>query len=902
MNISLFLTATRNQITIRSSSRLLSSVAKRYTASPEFLTKQLFGISQRRNFTSISSQSRKQLKNLQKSGKRFFSEAAESGKESENAVNVSSGSKKGLNGYLDGLEKKYKETLEKQGKQLKDLQESLKKEAEAAQKAMNEEQKQAGEKVSESAETMKDASSSTKEGASKTSSTASKDNNKESPIPDLGGKQSLIVNIMTFGLLAAVYYYMENGSSKTNEITWSQFTRDLIANNIIQSITVKDEHTVIIRLKKDIPANLPYSSVSKDGHPQYYTFQILSIESFERKLERAQSELGIAEADFLNVTYKRSLIANESIPSLIMNLLLLGVMFYFPYKMYRGMGKMGGAGKTGFGPLDSIFGAGKAKYNEATKTDVTFSDVAGIDEAKQEIMEFVDFLKTPEKYSRLGAKIPKGALLVGPPGTGKTLLAKATAGEANVPFLSMSGSDFVEMYAGVGASRVRDLFAEARKKSPCIIFIDEIDAVAKQRSSGKWGGNDERESTLNQMLVEMDGFKERDGVVVLAGTNRVDILDPALLRPGRFDRQISVDPPDIRGRKDIAMLYLKKMNLDGDIEKFAEKVAELTPGLTGADIRNILNEACINGARRGVEKIGYDDIYAGIDRVLGGIEKKNKVISKEEKRRIAIHEAGHALMGWYMASTDPLLKVTIVPRGPAALGYAQYLPQDIHLYTKSELYEKLCVFLGGRAAEKLKFGEYSTGGADDLEKTTKLCYGMISQYGFGESVGQINYGSNDERYTKPYSESTGQKIDEEVFGMISKAFNETYTMIQEKEKDLMAIADLLLEKETITYEDIQRLLGKRAGVVPQSYQDLIKASWKSKKADDNVCNQNPHEKTVENTYTKETSTSNITNKPTEESNSATSTDSQLNTNNTSESNNNEKVTKNNNNQDTVTSS
>jgi cell division protease FtsH len=394
---------------------------------------------------------------------------------------------------------------------------------------------------------------------------------------------------------------------------------------------------------------------------------------------------------------------------------------------------------------------------------VTFNDVAGLQEAKQEIMEFVDFLKNPGKFNSLGAKIPKGALLVGPPGTGKTLLAKAVAGEAGVPFFSMSGSDFIEMFVGVGPSRVRDLFKSARASAPCIVFIDEIDAVGRKRSKGGFsGGNDERENTLNQLLVEMDGFVPTTGIIVLAGTNRADILDPALLRPGRFDRQVLVDKPDIAGRVAIFRVHLKDLKLSDKIEDIARRMATLTPGFSGADIMNCCNEAALIAARRKKDMIDVTDFEAAIERIIGGMEKSTKVLSPVEKKTVAYHEAGHAVAGWFLEHADPLLKVSIVPRGSAALGYNQFLPREVSLYSKEQLLDMMCMALGGRVAEELVFKVITTGASDDLDRVTKIAYSQVALYGMNEKVGRLSFKQDEQSFTKPYSEATAQLIDDEV--------------------------------------------------------------------------------------------------------------------------------------------
>jgi cell division protease FtsH len=474
------------------------------------------------------------------------------------------------------------------------------------------------------------------------------------------------------------------------------------------------------------------------------------------------------------------------------------------------MRKVGG-GASGGGP-GGIFNIGKSRaqlFDKGTRVNITFTDVAGLDEAKVEVMEIVDFLKNPKKYTSLGGKIPKGALLIGPPGTGKTLLAKAMAGEAQVPFFSMSGSDFVELFVGVGASRVRDLFKQAREKSPCIIFIDEIDAIGRARGRNAIVSNDERENTLNQLLVEMDGFSGESGIIILAATNRPDVLDTALLRPGRFDRQISIDRPDVKGREDIFRVHLKPIKVSQKLNIF--KLAEQTPGFAGADIANVCNEAALIAARKGKDMVDMSDFQDAIDRVIGGLEKKNKIISPEEKEIIAYHEAGHAICGWYLEHAYPLLKVTIVPRGTAALGYAQYTPKEQYLYNTDQLMDQLCMTLGGRASEQIFFGKISTGASNDLQQITKTAYAMITVYGMNDKVGNISFydPSQDNSFTKPYSEKTGEIIDEEVRKLIEKAYEITKALLTEKKKQVEILAKELLVKEVLFQSDVETLIGKR---------------------------------------------------------------------------------------------
>ena len=476
--------------------------------------------------------------------------------------------------------------------------------------------------------------------------------------------------------------------------------------------------------------------------------------------------------------------------------------------MMRKMGGGAGGGPGGGG----IFNIGKSKatlFDKGTRVNITFADVAGLDEAKVEVMEIVDFLKNPKKYTNLGGKIPKGALLVGPPGTGKTLLAKAMAGEAQVPFFSLSGSDFVEMFVGVGASRVRDLFKQAREKAPCIIFIDEIDAIGRARGKNAMMSNDERESTLNQMLVEMDGFGTDTGIIVLAATNRPDVLDSALLRPGRFDRQISIDKPDLKGREDIFKVHLKPIKISKTLD--IHKLAEQTPGFAGADIANVCNEAALIAARKNKEAVDMQDFQDAVDRVIGGLEKKNKIISPEEKKIIAYHEAGHAICGWFLEHAYPLLKVTIVPRGTAALGYAQYTPKEQYLYNTDQLNDQICMTLGGRASEDIFFGKISTGAQNDLQQITRTAYAMVTVYGMNEKVGNVSFydPQQENAFTKPYSDDTAKLIDYEVRHLIDSAYARTKKLLTDKKEEVEKLANALLEKEVLFQSDVEVLIGKR---------------------------------------------------------------------------------------------
>ncbi|RZM17716.1 MAG: ATP-dependent zinc metalloprotease FtsH, partial [Pedobacter sp.] len=486
------------------------------------------------------------------------------------------------------------------------------------------------------------------------------------------------------------------------------------------------------------------------------------------------------------------------------------------------MRKMGGGAGGGGG---QIFNIGKSKatlFDKESQVNVTFNDVAGLEEAKQEVMEIVDFLKNPKKYTNLGGKIPKGALLVGSPGTGKTLLAKAVAGEAQVPFFSLSGSDFVEMFVGVGASRVRDLFKQAKDKAPCIIFIDEVDAIGRARGKNSMmGGNDERENTLNQLLVEMDGFGTDSGIIILAATNRPDVLDTALLRPGRFDRQISIDKPDLVGREQIFKVHLKPIKTDVIVD--AKKLSAQTPGFAGAEIANVCNEAALIAARRNKDAVDMQDFQDAIDRVIGGLEKKNKIISPEEKRIVAYHEAGHAIAGWFLEHADPLVKVSIVPRGVAALGYAQYLPKEQFLYTVEQLTDGMCMTLGGRVAEDIVFGKISTGAQNDLERITKLSYAMVTIYGMNDAVGNVSFHDpqNEYNFNKPYSEKTSELIDLEVRKIIADAYIRTKQLLTDKRDGLEKLAQKLLEKEILFQADLEEILGKRPFENRTTYDEFV---------------------------------------------------------------------------------
>ncbi|XP_017983574.1 PREDICTED: ATP-dependent zinc metalloprotease FTSH 10, mitochondrial [Theobroma cacao] len=629
--------------------------------------------------------------------------------------------------------------------------------------------------------------------------------------------QNLISPLLVIALLLS---YSPLSASEQQQISFQEFKNKLLEPGLVDHIVVSNKSVAKVYVRStpynqtsDDVVQGPVDGTSARGHGgQYkYYFNIGSVESFEEKLEEAQEALRIDPHDYVPVTYVSELMWYQELMRFAPTLLILGTLAFMGRRMQGGLGVGGGGGKGARG----IFNIGKAhvtKVDKNSKNKVYFKDVAGCDEAKQEIMEFVHFLKNPKKYEELGAKIPKGALLVGPPGTGKTLLAKATAGESGVPFLSISGSDFMEMFVGVGPSRVRNLFQEARQCAPSIIFIDEIDAIGRARGRGGFSGsNDERESTLNQLLVEMDGFGTTPGVVVLAGTNRPDILDKALLRPGRFDRQISIDKPDIKGREQIFQIYLKKLKLDHEPSFYSQRLAALTPGFAGADIANVCNEAALIAARSEGTQVTMEHFEAAIDRIIGGLEKKNRVISKLERKTVAYHESGHAVTGWFLEHAEPLLKVTIVPRGTAALGFAQYVPNENLLMTKEQLFDMTCMTLGGRAAEQVLLGKISTGAQNDLEKVTKMTYAQVAVYGFSEKVGLLSFPQRDDGFemSKPYSNKTGAIIDGEVRKWVRKAYEKTVQLIEEHKEQVAEIAELLLEKEVLHQDDLVRVLGER---------------------------------------------------------------------------------------------
>ena len=581
----------------------------------------------------------------------------------------------------------------------------------------------------------------------------------------------------------AILYFSNQEGGIDKQITYTEF-KDMINKGYANKIIAYDDNTVEMYIKPEFVKDVFKNDYKKVGRNPALNVEIGSMESLDKFMEKAQEEGHFTGS----ISYEKK---RDYFGALFWNiapfLLLIGIWMFAMRRM------SGGAGAGGANP----FNVGKSKaqvYEKGDKTNrITFKDVAGQAEAKQEVEEIVEFLKQPQKYTELGGKIPKGALLVGPPGTGKTLLAKAVAGEADVPFFSLSGSDFVEMFVGVGASRVRDLFRQAKEKAPCIIFIDEIDAVGRARGKNpSMGGNDERENTLNQLLTEMDGFGSNSGVIILAATNRADILDKALLRAGRFDRQIHVDLPDLNERKEVFGVHLKPLKLDESVD--LDLLARQTPGFSGADIANVCNEAALIAARHGKNAVGKQDFLDAVDRIIGGLEKKTKIMTAEEKRTIALHEAGHATLSWFLEHANPLIKVTIVPRG-RALGAAWYLPEERQITTKEQMLDEMCATLGGRAAEELFTGHISTGAMNDLERVTKQSYGMIAYAGMSEKLPNLCYYSNDEySFSKPYSERTAELIDEEVKRMINEQYDRAKAILSEHKDGHNELARLLVEK------------------------------------------------------------------------------------------------------------
>ncbi len=611
-----------------------------------------------------------------------------------------------------------------------------------------------------------------------------------------------IYGMIALFLIALQLFNVSNTSNP--QISWDRF-QEMAKDGAVDKVEVVNLKYAYVHLKKDRLNSGKYEDAAQNkiGVRPHYIFNIGPPDEFKKDIDKLKENLP-DDARFSYV-YEEQKDWLTPLLGWVFPILIIVAIWIF---IMRRVG--GGAG----GPGSQIFNIGKSKatlFDQNAKVNVTFQDVAGLDEAKVEVMEVVDFLKNPKKYTALGGKIPKGVLLIGPPGTGKTLLAKAVAGEAGVPFFSISGSDFVEMFVGVGASRVRDLFKQAREKAPCIVFIDEIDAIGRARGRGAMqGGNDERENTLNQLLVEMDGFSTDKGVILMAATNRHDVLDSALMRPGRFDRQIGIDRPDLKGREAIFRVHLKKIKTGTDINPTV--LAEMTPGFAGADIANICNEAALVAARRNKKAVDLDDFNYALDRVIGGLEKKNKLISPKEKNIIAYHEAGHAICGWFLEHASPLVKVTIVPRGIGTLGYAQYLPKEEYITRTEALLDRMCMTLGGRAAESVIFDKISTGAQSDLDQVTKMAYSMIAVFGMNDKVGNVSFhGMQQDQFNKPYSDDTANMIDEEVRKLIDSQYDRAKALLRDRREELEALAQQLLTKEVLLKSDVERLIGPRPG-------------------------------------------------------------------------------------------
>jgi len=661
-----------------------------------------------------------------------------------------------------------------------------------------------------------------------TKTTYNKGEKKDNPLNPFGGKKNNQSSkkpsggapkfnfYWIYGIILAIFLILQFFPNDVAKNTNLNAVLEMVEKKEVAKIDVVNDKVAEVYLNKDALNNARHEDVVKEKGifnekaPQY-TFEVGDVQYFQEAIDKVDPSRKVV-IEFHNRPNWFQDILGWLLPIIVMVAIFLFVM--------RRMG--GGAGGGG----GQIFNIGKSRaqlFDKDAMVNVTFKDVAGLEEAKVEVMEIVDFLKNPKKYTNLGGKIPKGALLVGPPGTGKTLLAKAVAGEANVPFFSLSGSDFVEMFVGVGASRVRDLFRQAKEKAPCIIFIDEIDAIGRARGKNMMtGGNDERENTLNQLLTEMDGFGTDSGVIILAATNRPDVLDTALMRPGRFDRQISIDRPDLVGREAIFKVHLKPLTkLAPDVDP--KKLSAQTPGFAGAEIANVCNEAALIAARRDKDAVDMQDFQDAVDRVIGGLEKKNKIISPEEKEIVAYHEAGHAIVGWFLEFADPLVKVSIVPRGVAALGYAQYLPKEQYLYRTEQLIDMMCMTLGGRAAEEVVFKKISTGAQNDLERITKMAYGMVTMYGMNEKIGNVSFNDsqNEFGFGKPYSEHTSELIDEEVRKLIASAYERTKALLVDKRENLEIIAKELLKKEIIFQSDLEQLIGKRPFDQKTNYQEYM---------------------------------------------------------------------------------
>jgi cell division protease FtsH len=640
------------------------------------------------------------------------------------------------------------------------------------------------------------------------------------------GNYQVWVILATLAVIFGVMYF--SNSSNLQDLNYDDFKTMVSNGDVKKVVLVQNRKFVEVTLKPEALNNVKYKddlnkgmlSTPNNSGP-HYIMHVVDAGNFDQEFRTYRSTLSDA---------KRPDYKPEDREDYFQLFVQWGFLFLLLFGFWMLMRRMTG----GAGPGGQIFNIGKSKaalFDAESKVKITFADVAGLDEAKEEVKEIVDFLKTPGKFTKLGGKIPKGALLVGPPGTGKTLLAKAVAGEAGVPFFSLSGSDFVEMFVGVGAARVRDLFKQAKEKAPCIVFIDEIDAIGRSRGRGQLpGANDERENTLNSLLVEMDGFATDSGVIILAATNRPDVLDSALLRPGRFDRQISIDKPDIVGREAIFKVHLKPIKLDPSLDP--KKLSAQTPGFAGAEIANVCNEAALIAARRDKKAVDMQDFQDAIDRVIGGLEKKNKIILPEEKKIVAFHEAGHAVAGWFLEHADPLVKVSIVPRGVAALGYAQYLPREQFLYQTEQMTDEMCMAFGGRAAEEIVFGKISTGALSDLERITKMAYSIVTIYGMNPAIGNMSFydsKQSDYAFQKPYSEAMAEKIDDEVKKIIDAAYARTKQLLIQHRQYLDLIAKELLEKEILFQADLERLIGKRPFEKLTTYQQFTNGQGKYEK-------------------------------------------------------------------------
>ena len=661
----------------------------------------------------------------------------------------------------------------------------------------------------------------------------------------LGKKSNKNQNWIIGGLVVLIILFTifsRTGSMIT--ITFRSFEKMLLSNDVEKIVLVKNRDFVEITLREEALSNVKYKNELEQNKGftdnisgPHYKVNLVSSDKFVDDFRKIMSNI----PENKQVDYKVEERSDYTDFLSTWGFFIL-LIFGFWFLMRRVTG--------GNSPGGQIFNIGKSRaslFDSENKVKITFEDAAGLEEAKEEIREIVDFLKSPEKFTKLGGKIPKGALLVGPPGTGKTLLAKAVAGEANVPFFTLSGSDFVEMFVGVGAARVRDLFKQAKEKAPCIIFIDEVDAIGRTRGKGQLpGSNDERENTLNSLLVEMDGFSTDVGVIILAATNRPDVLDSALLRPGRFDRQISIDKPDIVGRDAIFKVHLKSIILSKDVD--TKKLSAQTPGFAGAEIANVCNEAALIAARKDKDKVDMEDFQDAIDRVIGGLEKKNKIISPGEKKIVAYHEAGHAVAGWFLEHADPLVKVSIVPRGVAALGYAQYLPKEQFLYQTEQLLDEICMALGGRAAEEIIFEKISTGALSDLERITKMAYSIVTIYGMNDKIGHLSYYDSKQseyNFTKPYSEATAELIDNEVKRLIDQAYERTKSLLKNKKRELEILAKELLKREIIFQSDLEELIGKRPFKNQTAYESFTNKKTDTEKETDTEKKENTIEKIKE---------------------------------------------------------